>query len=204
MRSTMRRTGDLDRRGVGDVQTLTVDEYRGPPWSGRLGYRLFRNPFVMFVLGPFWVLLSARARLVGKSTESAAQSVLGTDLTLIVVVATLMLAASAGGGSCSCSGPPLLVRARPASGSFTCSISSKTPTGGRDVVVSTTQRCKGSSYLDLPRVLQFFTGNIGLHHVHHLSARIPNYNLQAAHDENACTTQRPDALPARRLRALRG
>jgi len=43
---------------------------------------------------------------------------------------------------------------------------------------------KGSSYLNLPRVLQFFTGNIGLHHVHHLSARIPNYNLQRAHDDN--------------------
>ena len=43
---------------------------------------------------------------------------------------------------------------------------------------------RGSSYLKLPSLLQFFTGNIGLHHVHHLNARIPNYNLQAAHDEN--------------------
>ena len=43
---------------------------------------------------------------------------------------------------------------------------------------------RGSSYLKLPKVLQFFTGNIGLHHVHHLSARIPNYNLQRAHDDN--------------------
>ena len=43
---------------------------------------------------------------------------------------------------------------------------------------------RGSSYLKLPKVLQFFTGNIGLHHVHHLNARIPNYNLQAAHDDN--------------------
>jgi omega-6 fatty acid desaturase (delta-12 desaturase) len=43
---------------------------------------------------------------------------------------------------------------------------------------------RGSSYLRLPKVLQYFTGNIGLHHVHHLNARIPNYNLQRAHDEN--------------------
>ena len=58
---------------------------------------------------------------------------------------------------------------------------------------------KGSSYLRLPRPLQFLTGNIGLHHVHHLSARIPNYNLQAAHDENAAAPQRPDDLTRRRV-----
>ena len=49
--------GDLDRRGVGDVQTLTVDEYPARPWWGRLGYRLFRNPLVMFGLGPLWVVV---------------------------------------------------------------------------------------------------------------------------------------------------
>jgi omega-6 fatty acid desaturase (delta-12 desaturase) len=63
---------------------------------------------------------------------------------------------------------------------------------------------QGSSYLRLPRILQFFTGNIGLHHVHHLSARIPNYNLQAAHD--ACgfgpvpTLSLVDGLRAVRLK----
>ena len=64
---------------------------------------------------------------------------------------------------------------------------------------------KGSSYLQMPRVLQFMTGNIGLHHVHHLSARIPNYNLQAAHDENAALHSVPtlsllDGLRATRLK----
>jgi omega-6 fatty acid desaturase (delta-12 desaturase) len=64
---------------------------------------------------------------------------------------------------------------------------------------------QGSSYLRLPRVLQFLTGNIGLHHVHHLSARIPNYNLQAAHDENAALHGVPtisllDGLRATRLK----
>ncbi len=63
----------------------------------------------------------------------------------------------------------------------------------------------GSSYLKLPKVLQFFTGNIGLHHVHHLNARIPNYNLQRAHDENPVFHQVPtlslrDALGAVRLK----
>ena len=57
---------------------------------------------------------------------------------------------------------------------------------------------KGSSYLRLPRVLQFLTGNIGLHHVHHLNARIPNYNLQAAHDANHAFRTVPDDLSPRR------
>jgi omega-6 fatty acid desaturase (delta-12 desaturase) len=64
---------------------------------------------------------------------------------------------------------------------------------------------RGSSYLKLPKVLQFFTGNIGLHHVHHLNARIPNYNLQAAHDDNPIFHSVPtltmwDGLRATRLK----
>jgi omega-6 fatty acid desaturase (delta-12 desaturase) len=62
---------------------------------------------------------------------------------------------------------------------------------------------RGSSYLKLPRVLQFFSGNIGLHHVHHLSARIPNYNLQRAHDENAIFHEVPMLSLGDGLRAVR-
>jgi acyl-lipid omega-6 desaturase (Delta-12 desaturase) len=62
---------------------------------------------------------------------------------------------------------------------------------------------RGSSYLKLPRVLQFFSGNIGLHHVHHLSARIPNYNLQRAHDENAIFHEVPTLSLGDGLRAVR-
>jgi fatty acid desaturase len=81
--------GDLDRRGVGDVHTLTVEEYLALPWWGRLRYRLFRNPVVMFGLGPFWVLLLG-PRLVSWSYPRRLQrSVLGTDLVLVVVIATL-------------------------------------------------------------------------------------------------------------------
>ena len=75
--------------------------------------------------------------------------------------------------------------APPASGCSTSSTSSRTPTGRARTSWSYADAAlRGSSYLKLPKVLQFFTGNIGLHHVHHLSARIPNYNLQRAHDEN--------------------
>ena len=62
---------------------------------------------------------------------------------------------------------------------------------------------RGSSYLKLPKVLQFFTGNIGLHHVHHLSARIPNYNLQRAHDDNQIFQDVPVLSMVDGLRAIR-
>jgi acyl-lipid omega-6 desaturase (Delta-12 desaturase) len=176
--------GDLDRRGVGDIQTLTVDEYRASPWWERLRYRLFRNPFVMFGLGPFWVVLLGPRVVSWKAPRRLVKSVLGTDLTLIVLVAGLVWLVG-WEGFLIVQLPALLV-----SGSigiwlfyvqhqFEDTYWQSGETWSYDDAA-----LKGSSYLRLPRVLQFMTGNIGLHHVHHLSARIPNYNLQAAHDEN--------------------
>jgi omega-6 fatty acid desaturase (delta-12 desaturase) len=197
--------GDLDRRGIGDVQTLTVEEYRALRRLSRLRYRLFRNPFVMFGLGPLWVVLLG-PRVVSWSTPRRLQrSVLGTDLVLVVVIGTL----------CWLLGwqaflvvqlPALLV-----SGSigiwlfyvqhqFEDTYWQSSESWSYDDAA-----LQGSSYLRLPRVLQFLTGNIGLHHVHHLSARIPNYNLQAAHDENPALHGVPtisllDGLRATRLK----
>jgi acyl-lipid omega-6 desaturase (Delta-12 desaturase) len=177
--------GDLDRRGVGDVQTLTVDEYRARPWWGRLGYRLFRNPLVMFGLGPFWVVLVGPRVVSWSAPSRIRRSVLGTDLALVGLVAILIWLVG-WQGFLIVQLPALLV-----SGSvgiwlfyvqhqFEDTYWQSGETWSYDDAA-----LKGSSHLRLPRVLQFLTGNIGLHHVHHLSARIPNYNLQAAHDENA-------------------
>ena len=89
--------GDLDRRGVGDVQTLTVDEYHALPMWGRLRYWLFRNPFVMFGLGPLWVVLLG-PRVVSWSTPSRLRrSVLGNDLALIAADRRALLAARLAG-----------------------------------------------------------------------------------------------------------
>src|SRR6476660_7778882 len=79
-------TGDLDRRGVGDIQTLTVDEYRARSWRGPVFYRLFRNPFVMFVFGPLWVMLIGQRLITRDMRPRLRNSVLGTDLALAVVV----------------------------------------------------------------------------------------------------------------------
>ena len=177
--------GDLERRGVGDLPTLTVAEYRARPWPGRLGYRLFRNPLVMFGIGPVYALI-LQPRLVPRSARPRNRhSVIGTNVALAVLVAAL----------CWLVGwrEFLLVQAPTAllagsAGVFLFYVQHQF----EDAYWESSEHwsyedaaLRGSSYLKLPRVLQFFTGNIGLHHVHHLSARIPNYNLQRAHDENA-------------------
>jgi omega-6 fatty acid desaturase (delta-12 desaturase) len=197
--------GDLDRRGVGDIQTLTIDEYRARPWWGRLGYRLFRNPLVMFGLGPLWVVLLGPRIVSWSSPSRLRRSVLGTDLALALLVTALCLLLG-WQGFLIVQLPALLV-----SGSvgiwlfyvqhqFEDTYWQSGETWSYDDAA-----LKGSSHLRLPRVLQFLTGNIGLHHVHHLSARIPNYNLQAAHDENVALHSVPtlsllDGLRATRLK----
>jgi omega-6 fatty acid desaturase (delta-12 desaturase) len=176
--------GDLDHRGVGDVQTLTVEEYRSRPWRSRLGYRLFRNPLVMFGIGPIYSLVIL-PRLVRRAMRPRIRrSVILTDLALAVVI----------GGLCWLLGwrefllvllPPLWLGG--AAGVFLFYVQHQfedTYWESAGDWSFTDAALRGSSYLKLPQPLQFFTGNIGLHHVHHLNARIPNYNLQRAHDEN--------------------
>jgi acyl-lipid omega-6 desaturase (Delta-12 desaturase) len=176
--------GDLDRRGVGDVLTLTVAEYQESPWRRRLGYRLFRNPLVMFGLGPIYALL-VQPRLVSRSARRRIRrSVIATNLALGVLV----------GGMCWLVGwrefvvvqMPIALLAGSA-GVWLFYVQHQfedTYWQSAGDWSYADAALKGSSYLKLPRLLQFFSANIGLHHVHHLSTRIPNYNLQRAHDAN--------------------
>jgi acyl-lipid omega-6 desaturase (Delta-12 desaturase) len=200
-------SGDLDRRGSGDVGTWTVAEYRSKSWTSRLSYRLIRSPFVMFTIGPVWAL-ALQPRLVPRSKRqrlrrshmltnfgvvtliAAVISVVGWQEFLLIQVPLVLLAGSAG------------VWLFYVQHQF------------EDVYWTHSEdwsyldaALKGSSYLKLPKVLQFFSGNIGLHHVHHLSPRIPNYNLQRAHDENEFLHAVPtigiwDGLKAVRLKLI--
>jgi acyl-lipid omega-6 desaturase (Delta-12 desaturase) len=195
--------GDLDRRGVGDVLTLTVTEYASSGWRRRVAYRLFRNPLVMFGLGPVYALL-VQPRLVSRSARMRLRrSVAATNIALAVLVTAL----------CALVGwrALLLVQMPPAllAGSagvwlfyvqhqFEDTYWQSAPDWSyADAAL------RGSSYLKLPTLLQFFTGNIGLHHVHHLSTRIPNYNLQRAHDDNPIFHDVPILSLADGLRAVR-
>ena len=176
-------SGDLDRRGVGDIKTLTVEEYRAESLWGRLGYRLFRNPFVMFGLGPLWVIVVGPRLVPRGSSKRIRRSVLGTDLALAAVIAVLVWLLG-WQGFLLVQGPVILLTG--AVGIFLFYVQhqfedaywQKSENWSYDDAA-----LQGSSYLKLPEVLRFFTGNIGLHHVHHLSARIPNYNLVAAHEK---------------------
>ena len=177
-------SGDLERRGVGDVITLTVSEYQARSWRGRLAYRLIRNPFVMFGLGPIFAMMVGPRIATRSQRPRMRNSVLLTDLALLAVV----------GGLCALIGlDKFLIVWLPAAmlagsaGIWLFYVQHQFEDaywqrpGDWDYADAA---LRGSSYLKLPKVLQFFTGNIGLHHVHHLNARIPNYNLQRAHDEN--------------------
>ena len=176
--------GDLDRRGVGDVETMTVAEYGAAPRGKRIGYRLFRNPIVMFGIGPLYALL-LRPRLWSRDDRTRIKrSVIGTNAALLAVVGLIWWAIG---------WQDYLLIQLPtawlagAAGVWLFYVQHQF----EDAYWKSTESwdyadaaLRGSSYLKLPKVLQFFTGNIGLHHVHHLSARVPNYHLQRAHDAN--------------------
>jgi acyl-lipid omega-6 desaturase (Delta-12 desaturase) len=184
-------SGDLERRGVGDVVTLTVAEYRARGWRGRLAYRVIRNPAVMFGLGPVIAMVVGPRIATRSQRPRLRHSVLSTDAVLLVLI----------GGLCWLIGWEdfLLIWAPPAMLAGSVGIwlfyvqhqfEDAYWQSGADWDYDDAA-LRGSSYLKLPKVLQFFTGNIGLHHVHHLNARIPNYNLQCAHDENPIFHQVP-------------
>jgi acyl-lipid omega-6 desaturase (Delta-12 desaturase) len=196
-------SGDLDRRGGGDVRTLTVTEYQALPSRARLGYRLFRNPLVMFGIGPIVALLVG-PRIVARSARPRMrQSVLGTNLALALLIAALCWLV--GWRDYLLIQAPTLLLAGSA-GIWLFYVQHQFEDAYWESAESWTYAdaaLRGSSYLKLPRVLQFFSGNIGLHHVHHLSARIPNYNLQRAHDENAIFHEVPTLSLGDGLRAVR-
>jgi acyl-lipid omega-6 desaturase (Delta-12 desaturase) len=196
-------SGDLDRRGGGDVLTLTVAEYRSRPWRARLGYRLFRNPLVMFGLGPLYAMVINPRLVPSGARPRIRRSVLLTNTVLALAIATV----------CWFVGwQEFLLVQTP------CALLA----GGAGIWLFYVQHqfedtywkahgdwsfadaaLRGSSYLKLPEVLRFFTANIGFHHIHHLSARIPNYNLKRAHDENPVFQAVPTLSLWDGLRAVR-
>jgi omega-6 fatty acid desaturase (delta-12 desaturase) len=195
--------GDLDRRGTGDIPTLTVEEYLARPWTSRLGYRLFRNPVVMFGVGPIWSLMIGPRIWSNSMRKRQRTSILVTNLVLAVVLGAIWWLVGI---------EAWLVVQMPIAfiagsfGVFMFYVQHQF----EDAYWEDSEQwnyadaaLRGSSYLKLPKVLQFFSGNIGLHHVHHLSAKIPNYNLQRAHDENPIFHEVPVLNVLDGMRALR-
>jgi omega-6 fatty acid desaturase (delta-12 desaturase) len=171
--------GNLDERGVGDITTLTVAEYQAKGRWGRLGYRLYRHPAVMFGIGPAWLFVLQQRWPVGMTRAGLTPwiSTMATNLAIAVFAATMIWL----GGIM-----PFLVVHMPivilagAIGVWLFYVQHQFEdthwSPGEDWQFQHAA-LHGSSHYDLPPVLRWFTGNIGIHHVHHLSSRVPYYRL---------------------------
>jgi len=177
-------SGNLDKRGIGDVWTLTLQEYRDGSFWLRLKFRLVRQPLVMLLFGPIYMFLifNRVAHLPGSWRWH--RSVLWTNLAILAL----------GGGISLLIGFkayvliqfPVILFAGIA-GVWLFYVQHQFEDvywESQDKWDYLTAALEGCSYYKLPRILQWFSGNIGLHHIHHLSPRIPNYRLEACHLEN--------------------
>ena len=157
----------------------------------------------MFGIGPIWSLMIGPRIWSSKQRPRMRHSVWLTNLALAIVIGAIFWLV----GPLAwllVQMPTAIVAGTWASGCSTSSTSSRTSTGRtREDWSYDDAALRGSSYLKLPKLLQFFTGNIGLHHVHHLSAKVPNYNLQRAHDENPIFRDVPVLSVRDGLRAVR-
>jgi acyl-lipid omega-6 desaturase (Delta-12 desaturase) len=174
--------GDLDNRGHGDVYTMTVEEYQAAPWWLRLGYRLFRHPLVMLGFGPIWVfLLSQRFTPRGAGKEARISTwITNAALLVIAGVAALTIGLRA---YVLIQLPVIMIAAAGGIWLFYVQHQFEGVYWARHTEWDPLRAAlEGSSYYKLPKLLQWFSGHIGLHHVHHLRPTIPNYHLQAAYD----------------------
>lgn len=171
-------SGNLDKRGIGDVMTLTVDEYQSKSSLGKFGYRLFRNPLVMFLLGPIYMFLISHRIPHPNMGKEETKFQIYHNLVLLAVIVLMVLAIGwkaylviqlpviwiAGGV-----GIWLFFLQHQFEGVYWAGSSEW------DYIASALE---GASYYELPKWLQWFSGNIGFHHIHHLSPKVPNYYLE--------------------------
>lgn len=179
-------SGSLEDRGTGDIYTMTVQEYLQQSKWERLKYRLYRHPLLLFVLAPafLFIVLHRLPFAESKSWKRERASVHWTNLAIAVAVISLSFVIGL---------KPFLLIQLPiiilaaTMGTWMFYIQHQfedTYYAHGDNWDYTVAALQGSSYYQLPKVLQWFTGNIGFHHIHHLSPRIPNYRLQKCHEEN--------------------
>jgi len=175
--------GDLDRRGVGDIRTMTTAEYLAAPLRRRLAYRIYRNPFVLFGPGAALLFLFFQRFTTKGAGRRERQSVLLTNVALLVIVGTASL--TIGFQTYLLIQLPIILIA----GSlglwlFYIQHQFESVYWARNEFWDPMKvALEGSSYFKLPKILQWFSGNIGLHHIHHVRPSIPNYNLQKCYDD---------------------
>ncbi|GED67910.1 fatty acid desaturase [Brevibacillus reuszeri] len=176
-------SGNLDKRGVGDIWIMTVDEYLAAPWWQKIAYRIYRNPFVMFGIGPIFVFVF-QYRFNRKGARRRER--LNNYLMNVLIVGTygLMIWAIGWKAVLLIQGPIFYISG--VMGIWLFYVQHQFEDSyfeNEDQWSYVKAAVEGSSYYKLPKVLQWLTGNIGFHHVHHLSPKVPNYNLEKAHNE---------------------
>ena len=197
--------GDLDRRGVGDVWTMTLEEYRASPLWRRAAYRFMRFPLVTFGIGPLFMFVLAQRFPTGPGGRRERVGVWMTDLALLGI---LVLAAFTIGIKAYILIQLPIIWLGGAAGIWLFYVQHNFP----ETYWERHERwdyaavgLQGSSYYQLPALLRWFSGNIGFHHIHHLSPRTPNYLLKPCHEASPIFGQvRPvtilSSLAALRLR----
>jgi len=196
-------SGNLDKRGTGDIWVLTIDEYLAAPKWRKIAYRLYRNPFVMFGLGPIYeFLIKNRFNKKGaRRNERLNTYLINASVTVLVVFFCWTLGTV----------PFLLVQIPifMISGSLgiwlfyvqhTFEDSYYEENKDWEYVLAAVE---GSSYYKLPKLLQWLSGNIGYHHVHHLSPRVPNYKLEEVHNNTEPLQNVPTITLATSLKSLK-
>ena len=185
--------GNLDRRGKGDVYTMTVQEYLDAPWWKKFGYRVMRQPVFMFFFGSLIVFVITE-RIPPAEGKREQASVWWTNLALATMVT----------GMCLLFGWQAYIIVQLLVIFFGASVGiwlfyvqhnfEDTYWERHDKWDFFKASLQGSSFYKLPAALNWFTGNIGYHHIHHLGAKIPNYNLPKAYKENPIFHVKPVTL----------
>jgi acyl-lipid omega-6 desaturase (Delta-12 desaturase) len=197
-------SGDLDRRGHGDVPTLTVREYLAKTEREQFWYRVIRHPASLMFGGPVHLMISQRRRGPSNATrDRQAFSVMSTNVALLAMFSVafwlfgwkaVMFAYVIPFYFAAMAGVWLFYVQHQFEDAYW------EEHGEWDYL---TACLKGSSHLELPALFRWFTGNIGLHHVHHLAPKIPNYRLQKCHEENVLFQSAPVVTPRSGMAALR-
>ena len=196
-------SSNLDKRGTGDLWLLTVDEYIAAPIYTKIAYRIYRNPLVMFGLGPiFSFLIANRFNRKGAKWKER----LNTYFTnvMIVLVYSFMIWLIGRDAFLLVQAPIFMISG--IAGIWLFYIQHTFEQSYFEVVKKweyVKAAVEGSSYYQLPKVLQWLTGNIGYHHVHHLSPRVPNYKLEKAHNQSEALQHAPLITLAISLKSLK-
>jgi len=197
-------SGDLDRRGHGDVPTLTVREYLAKSPRERFLYRLIRHPVALLLGGPVHLMIGQRLR--GKSKATGSRQLMSVWLTNAAIAVLVALALWIVGWRSLLVAYALPYYLAAIVGVWLFYVQHQFEDAywaAHDEWNYVEAALLGSSHLRLPAVLQWFTGSIGLHHVHHVAPRVPNFRLQSCHDASALFARSPVITPRSAMASLR-